>query len=53
MSRAMERYKEDKERRSRQFQARQEALFREIPRLGEIDRELRSTMSQIARRTAR
>lgn len=47
MSRAIERYKEDRERRSRRFQARQEAIFREIPRLGEIDRELRSTMSQI------
>lgn len=47
MQRAMERYQEDKERRSRRFQARQEQIFREIPQLGEIDRELRGTLSQI------
>ena len=47
LRRAMERYEKDKQRRAEAFAARQQQIFREIPRLEEIDRELRSTMSQI------
>lgn len=47
MRRALARFDEDKQRRAQQFQARQNKLFAEVPELAEIDRELRSTMSQI------
>ncbi|MBQ2062657.1 MAG: ATP-binding protein [Oscillospiraceae bacterium] len=44
---SMGRFQADKERRAAAFAQRQEQIFREIPRLEEIDRELRSTMAQI------
>ena len=47
MHRALQRFDEDKQRRAQQFAARQRKLFAQIPELQEIDRELRSTMSQI------
>lgn len=47
LRRAMAQYEEDKQRRAEEFAARQQRIFREIPRLAEIDGELRSTMSQI------
>lgn len=47
LRRSMARYNEDKQRRAEAFAARQKQIFREIPRLEEIDRELRGTMSQI------
>ncbi len=47
MHRAQVRFEEDKQRRAQQFDQRRQRLFRKIPRLMEIDRELRSTMSQI------
>ena len=47
MRRALERFEEDKQRRIQQMEERREVLFARIPRLEEIDKELRSTMSQI------
>ena len=47
LRRAMAQYEQDKQSRAAAFEARQQEILREIPRLGEIDRELRSTMSQI------
>jgi len=47
MRQALSRFEEDKERRAAAFEARKERLFRQIPRLEEIDRELRGTMSGI------
>ena len=47
LRRSMARYNEDRQRRAEAFAARQKQIFREIPRLEEIDRELRGTMSQI------
>ena len=47
MRRAQARFNEDKQRRTQQMEQRKELLFARIPRLAEIDRELRSTMSQI------
>ena len=47
MRRALARFDEDKQRRAAQFQQRRDRLYRQIPRLGEIERELRGTMSQI------
>ena len=47
LRRSMARYNEDRQRRAEAFAARQQQIFREIPRLEEIDRELRGTMSQI------
>ena len=47
MHRAMQRFDEDKQRRAQQFQQRRSRIFAEMPELADIDRELRSTMSQI------
>jgi DNA replication protein DnaC len=47
LHRSLVRYNEDKQRRAEAFAARRQQIFREIPRLEEIDRELRSTMSRI------
>ena len=47
MRAALARFDEDKQRRNAQFMERQRHIFRQIPELADIDRELRSTMSQI------
>ncbi len=47
MRRALARFESDKQRRSEQFTQRQRRVFEEEPRLAQIDRELRGTMSQI------
>ena len=47
MRRALIRFDEDKQRRAQQFAQRRSKVFAELPELGEIDRELRGTMSQI------
>lgn len=44
---ALDRYESDKQARSASFSQRREAVYQRIPRIREIDRELRSTMSQI------
>lgn len=44
---SLEQFRADKERREAAFERKQEEIFRRIPRLREIDRELRSTMAQI------
>lgn len=47
MRRALQRFEEDRRQREDRFQERRENLFRRQPRLREIDRELRSTMSRL------
>lgn len=47
MRRALARFSEDKQRRQNQADQRRRALFAQEPRLAEIDRELRGTMSRI------
>lgn len=47
LRRAMAQYEEDKQERAEAFASRQQKIFREIPRLAQIDSELRGTMSQI------
>lgn len=47
MRAALEQFQADKQRRSSQFLERQRRIFRQVPELQEIDRELRGTMSQI------
>ena len=47
MRRAVARFQEDKQRRSEEFSARKQRLYGAVPRLGEIERELGSTLSQI------
>ena len=47
MRRALARFDEDKQRRAAAFEQRRERLYGQIPRLGEIERELSGTMSQI------
>lgn len=47
MRRALERYGREKQRRSDAFARRRQELYARIPRLGEIERELAATMSQI------
>lgn len=47
MGRALNRFDEDKQRRAEAFRQRRERLYRQLPRLEEIDRELRGTMSTI------
>jgi len=47
LRRSLARYEEDKQRRAEVFDRRRQEIFRQIPRLEEIDRELKSTMSQI------
>lgn len=48
LRKALAQYERDKQSREEKYLQRQQRLFREIPRLAEIDRELRSTASQIA-----
>ena len=47
MNRALVRFDNDKQRRAAQFAARKQRVFLQIPRLAEIERELRGTMAQI------
>ena len=47
LRRAMAQYEQDKQSRAAEFARRQQQILGDIPRLAEIDRELRSTMSQI------
>ena len=47
VQRGTERFEEDRRAHQEAFAAKRQKLFREIPRLEEIDRELRSTMAQI------
>lgn len=47
MNRALVWFDGDKQRRAAQFTARRQRVFLQIPRLAEIDRELRGTMAQI------
>lgn len=47
MRRALQRYEEDKQRREQMYQQRRDQLYSRIPRLGEIEKELSGTMSQI------
>lgn len=47
MRRALARFSEDKQRRQNQADQRRRTLFAQEPRLAEIDRELRGTMSRI------
>ena len=47
LRRALERFEEDKQRRNQQFLTRQRRIFQEVPRLEQIDRQLRGTVSQI------
>lgn len=47
LRRALDRFEADKAARAQDFQRRREAVYQAVPRIREIDRELRSTMSQI------
>jgi len=47
MRRALQRFDEDKRRREEDFHRREETIYARAPRLRDIERELRSTMSQI------
>ena len=47
MRRALARFDEDKQRRAQQMEERRKLLYTRIPRLGQIEQELRGTMSQI------
>ena len=47
MRRALARFDEDKQRRAQQMDRRRERLYAQIPRLEQIEQELRGTMSQI------
>ena len=47
MRRALARFDEDKQRRAQQLEQRRQRLYGQIPRLAEIEKELRGTMSQI------
>ena len=47
MSRALAKYEQDKQHRTEVFEQRREALFDRVPRLREIDTELRGTMSKL------
>ena len=47
MSRALQRFEEERQRRENRFQERCEGIFLRQPRLRQIDEELRSTMSRI------
>ena len=47
LRRAVQRFEEDRRQREERFQQRREGIFRREPRLGEIDRELRATMSRL------
>jgi DNA replication protein DnaC len=47
MRRAQQRFEEDRKAREESFRRKEEAIWTKEPRLREIDRELRSTMSRI------
>ena len=47
LRRAIAQFEQDKQSRAAAFAARQEKIFRELPRLKEIDSALRGTMSQV------
>ena len=47
MRRAAQKFQEDRRRREERFMERREAIFRRQPRLEEIDRELRASVSHI------
>ena len=47
MRRALARFNEDKQRRQQQLDERRQRLHTQIPRLAQIEQELRGTMSQI------
>lgn len=47
MRRALQRFQEDRRQREERLEERREKIFARQPRLGEIDRELRATMSRI------
>lgn len=47
MRRALQRFEEDRRVREEDFRRREEAVYAQAPRLREIERELRSTMSRI------
>ena len=47
MRRALARFDEDKQRRAQQMEERRQRLYTQIPRLAEIEKELRGTMSHI------
>jgi DNA replication protein DnaC len=47
LHKSLTRFEEDKQRRAEAFARRREQIFREIPRLEEIDRELKGAMSKI------
>ena len=47
MRRALQRFQEDRRQREERLEERREKIFARQPRLREIDRELRATMSRI------
>ena len=47
MSRALQRFEQDRQQRQEDFELRRERIFRRQPRLREIENELRATMSRI------
>jgi len=47
MRRALQRFEADRQERARRFEERRAGIFAARPRLREVDRELRSTMSRI------
>ena len=53
MRRALQRFEEDRTRRENRLEERRQTIFRRQPRLGEIDGELRATMSRIIARALR
>ena len=47
MREALQRFEEDKQRRASQAEARRQRIYREFPRLGAIEKELRGTVARI------
>ncbi len=47
MSRALQRFEQERQQRQEEYQSRRERIFRRQPRLREIENELRATMSRI------
>ena len=47
MSRALQRFEQDRQQRREEYEARRERIFRREPRLRDIENELRATMSRI------
>ena len=52
MREALQRFEEDKQRRASQAAARRQRIYREVPRLEEIEQQLRGTMGRIMRAAA-